>query len=89
MIPNENELRLCFDNDVDGSPDWVSPDRVVIYAVDNGQLIRSDIENNRSNVIAVLVDSIQFERVGSELQIAIDFEVGNVSDSYLFNTPAI
>ncbi|MCA9138712.1 MAG: hypothetical protein KDB00_18200 [Planctomycetales bacterium] len=87
MIPTAEELRLCFDNDDDLSADWTSPDRVIIYYVDDGQLIRSDVENGRSNIIAHLVDSINFEVIGNELRITTQFELGDVSETYVFNTP--
>lgn len=87
MIPTADELRLCFDSDNDASADWVSPDRVIIYFESDGQLIRSDIENGRTNVVANLVDEVNFEVIGSELRITIDFELGNVAESYVFNTP--
>lgn len=87
MVPTADELRLCFDAGVDASADWVSPDRVVIYYVSDGQLIRSDVENGRTNVVAHLVDSINFEVIGNELQITLSFRLGGAEETYVFNTP--
>lgn len=86
QIPNEGELRLCFDSDANGSADWAAPDRVITYDVDDGQLIRSDLEMNQTIVIANLVDSVAFSIIGSEMRIEIDFELGNLQRSYIFNT---
>lgn len=87
MIPTADELRLCFDQGDNGSADWISPDRVIIYYELDGQLIRSDIENARTNVVAQLVDSINFEVIGNELRITIVYALGDVTDTYVFNTP--
>ena len=87
MVPTADELRLCFDANEDASADWVSPDRVITYYELDGQLIRYDIENDRSNVISHLVDSINFEVIGNELRITTEFELGDVSETYVFNTP--
>jgi len=89
MVPSAGELRLCFDADVDGSADWVAPDRVIIYYESNGQLIRSDVQNGRTNVVAHLVDGINFEVIGNELRITLDLNLGKVSETYVFNTPKI
>lgn len=86
QIPSDSELRLCFDSDANGSADWISPDRVITYSVDDGQLIRSDLEVNQTIVIAELVDAIEFSIVGNEIQIELDFELGNLQRSYIFNT---
>lgn len=87
MVPSADELRLCFDDDVDGSADWVSPDRVIIYFESDGQLIRSDIENDRTNVVATLLQSINFEIIGDELRITIEMELGDALETFVFNTP--
>ncbi len=89
MIPSADELRLCFDAGIDGSADWVSPDRVIIYSATDGQLIRSDLENGRTNVVANLVDAVNFEVTGNELRITLDFRLGGVTETYVFNTPDI
>ena len=89
MVPSADELRLCFDEDDNATADWVSPDRVIIYYETDGHLIRSDIESNRTNVIAHLVESVNFEVIGNELRITIEFTLGDVSETYVFNTPNI
>lgn len=89
MVPTADELRLCYDDDDDASADWISPDRVIIYYELDGQLVRADIESNRVNVIAHLVESVNFEVIGSELRISIAFQLGQVSETYVFNTPRI
>lgn len=89
MIPSADELRLCFDEDDDSTADWIAPDRVIIYYELEGRLIRSDVASNRTNVIAHLVDSINFEVIGNELRITTVFQLGDVSETYVFNTPNI
>ncbi|WP_372897093.1 hypothetical protein [Stieleria sp.] len=89
MIPTADELRLCFDSDLDGSADWISPDRVILYFESDGQLIRSDLENGRTNVVAQLVDSVNFEVIGNELRITLAFQLGAITETYVFNTPNI
>ncbi|PAY15409.1 hypothetical protein CKO51_32010 [Rhodopirellula sp. SM50] len=89
MIPTADELRLCFDSDLDGSADWISPDRVILYFESDGQLIRSDLENGRTNVVAQLVDSVNFEVIGNELRITLAFRLGAITETYVFNTPNI
>lgn len=89
MVPTADELRLCFDDDVDGSADWVSPDRVIIYFESDGRLIRSDVEADRTNVVAELVQSANFEVIGNEIRITLEIELGDVAETYVFNTPNI
>lgn len=87
LVPTADELRLCFDQDDDGSADWVSPDRVIIYYELDGRLIRFDVENSQTNVVAQLVDSVNFEVIGNELRITLEFEIGGVNETFVFNTP--
>ena len=89
MIPTHDELRLCFDSGTNRSADWTSPDRVVIYSLDEGQLLRTDVENSRSNVIAHHVDEVNFEVIGSEIRIELTFELCDVVETYVFNTPDV
>ena len=86
IIPTADEMRLCFDADVNGTADWVSPDRVIIYFESDGQLIRSDLENGRTNVVAQLVDNANFEFIGNELRITLDFQLGSATETYVFNS---
>ena len=87
MVPSADELRLCFDASRNATADWVSPDRVVIYIESDGQLLRSDLLRSKTNVIAHHVESVEFEVIGNELRIEIEFDFAGVSESYTFNTP--
>jgi len=95
QIPNAGELRLCYDSDVDGTADWIAPDRVITYTLDEGQLIRSDQISGNEIIVADLIDEINFSvtggsffpTTGSEIRIEIEFALGDVEKSYIFNTP--
>lgn len=86
MIPSTNELRLCFDANQDASADWVAPDRVVTYTVDQGNLIRSDQLSGTSFTVARHIDSVEFIANSGQIDIIIDFEFGGFSESYAFAT---
>lgn len=89
MIPNANELRLCFDADQDATADWVAPDRVIIYSLDGDQLIRTDQVSGNTYTVARLVDDIEFTIGVGEINIAIDFQAGDFTESYVFATSDI
>ncbi|MEO1525347.1 MAG: hypothetical protein AAFX06_07915 [Planctomycetota bacterium] len=89
MIPMSDELRLCYDSGTNGVADWTSPDRVIIYTVDDGHLIRTDVENARDNLIAHSITGINFEVLGGEIRMTLTFELGDLVETYTFNTPDI
>ncbi len=89
QVPSADELHLCFDADVNRTADWASPDRVVVYDVQDNQLIRSDAENSRATVISHLVESFECEIIGTEIRMTVTFELGRVEESFVFNTPMI
>lgn len=89
QVPTSDELHLCFDADVNQTADWASPDRVIVYDVQDNQLIRSDAENSRAIVISHLVESFECEIVGTEIRMTVTFQLGNIQESYVFNTPMI
>ncbi|MEL6105935.1 MAG: hypothetical protein AAFU85_07860 [Planctomycetota bacterium] len=89
MIPANDELRLCFDSGTNRTADWTAPDRVIIYSLDEGQLLRTDVENTRGNIIAHHVSELNFEVVGAEIRITLTFELLDVTETYVFNTPDV
>ncbi len=62
---------------------------MIIYSVDGGQLIRSDLENARTNVIAHHVGSVRFEVIGNEMRMTVEFVYAGSSETYVFNTPKV
>ncbi|QDT13320.1 prepilin-type N-terminal cleavage/methylation domain-containing protein [Stieleria marina] len=89
MIPNSQELRLCFDADQNATADWVAPDRVIIYSLWDGQLIRSDATTGNTYTVARWVNDIDFNVGVNEIIITIDFEAGNFTETYTFATSDI
>jgi type II secretory pathway pseudopilin PulG len=86
LIPNVNELRLCFDADQDASPDWIAPDRVITYWLQGDQLVRFDAVSGNSYTVARYVDDVQFVVVGNEINVSIFFELGRFRETYSFVT---
>ncbi|TWU08185.1 hypothetical protein Pla52n_07670 [Stieleria varia] len=85
-IASADELQLCFDGDGDAHPDWLGPDRVITYSLVDDQLIRTDSTTATSFVVAQHVESVNFEPMAGEIEIQIDFALGDFSDTYLFVT---
>ena len=86
LIPNVNELRLCFDADQDATADWVAPDRVVIFTLDSGNLLRTDLLTKNEYVVARHVDDVEFVAASGQIEITIDFQFGGFSETYTFAT---
>lgn len=84
LIPNEQEMRLCFDADDDASADWVAPDRVIVYYLDGTNLVRDDLLSGNTYTVARHVSDVQFSADGTEITIALDMEFGGVVESYTF-----
>lgn len=89
MIPNVNELRLCFDANQDASADWVAPDRVVIFTLVGSNLVRSDQLTGNEYVVARHVDQVEFTAAAGQIDITIDFTFGGFSETYVFATSDI
>lgn len=89
LIPSADELRLCYDSGQDASADWVAPDRVVIYTLDEDRLIRTDQLTGNTFTVARHVDAINFDAGGGEIEIQLDFEFGDFADTYVFVTADI
>lgn len=86
MIPSNDELRLCFDHELDASADWADPDRVVTYTLVAGRLLRTDAETGVTVTVANNVTGIQYAVDGNEIDISIDFQIGGFSETYTFVT---
>jgi type II secretory pathway component PulJ len=86
LIPTTDELRLCFDRDLDASADWAEPDRVITYSVDGDQLLRSDGVSGTTITIAHNISDVQFAINGNDINIVIEFQVGGLTETYTFIT---
>lgn len=86
LIPTPTELRLCFDHDKDASADWADPDRVITYTLVGDRLRRHDAQTGVTVNIAHNIDDIEYVINGNELQIVIDFQIGNFTETYTFVT---
>ena len=86
MIPSSDELRLCYDADQDATADWIPPDRVIIYSLDSGRLVRSDAVSGTDYTVARFVDDVEFTVSGGDLEISIDFSFGDFDETYSFTT---
>jgi hypothetical protein len=86
MIPNLDELRLCFDSSQDASADWIAPDRVITYTLQGDRLIRSDAVSGNTFTVARYVDDVQFVVAGGEITITIAFDLAGFSETYSFVT---
>jgi type II secretory pathway pseudopilin PulG len=86
MIPTSNELRLCYDHDLDASADWVDPDWVVTYTFVDDRILRSDAVTGVTVTVAHNVSDIQFSIDGNDINIEIEFQVGGFTETYTFVT---
>lgn len=87
LRPQGDYLMLCFD----GSPvnqiaDWNSPDTVVEYTLENGQLLRSD---NQSDTVLVVADGVMEFTVTEHsdgLTLELTLERQDLSRTYTWRT---
>ena len=86
MIPNKQELRLCFDADRDVSADWIPPDRVITYTLQGTNLVRTDQLSGNTFTVARHVEDIKFKHGGNKIKVEIDFELADAFRSYTFVT---
>lgn len=56
LCPQSGRLMLCFDGaPTNQTADWLAPDVVVEYSVENGQLLRTD---NATNAVLVVAEGV-------------------------------
>jgi hypothetical protein len=79
------QLRLCFDGSPpNGAADWAAPDRVVLYEVRDGQLVRDD---QQTGAVFVAADNAgEFQVVEQSGGVRIELTVNNrdMSRNYTF-----
>ena len=64
----------------------IPPDRVIIYSLDSGRLVRSDAVSGTDYTVARFVDDVEFTVAGGDLEISIDFSFGDFDETYSFTT---
>ena len=82
--PSNAQLWLCFDG---GSPpngvaDWGPPDTVIVYSVENNQLIRWDQKADTIHTVARAVESMAVQDLGDRVQIQITFSYRDITQTY-------
>jgi type II secretory pathway component PulJ len=83
MIVGGSQLRLCFDGGgLNGVADWVSPDTVIRYYVEDGKLIRWNETADTLFYVASNVESLVPSELGSEVRIDLTFTFRDVSQVY-------
>ncbi len=79
----DGELQLCFDGAPEnGAAEWSSPDTLVTYTIDGGQLHRVDHEVKQSIVVAANVKSVIVKPDGIMLHLEMVFERRGISQTY-------
>jgi hypothetical protein len=73
LLVGSDELWICFDGGTspDGLPDWGPPDTVITYAVQSGDLVRSNQQQGTSSVVARHVDAWVLTDQGPAIQIQL------------------
>ncbi len=83
LVVGGSELRLCFDGaPFNGSADWASPDTVIVYEVQNGQLLRSNLLTGSQFVVADLVSDLQVSNLMDGVRIEITFSLRDSSKTF-------
>ena len=83
LVTSDARLLLCFD----GKPmneiaDWAAPDRVIVYEVQAGQLIRTNQQSGTAFVVADEVSGFSVTQLVSGLRIELTVARGNFTRTY-------
>ena len=83
LVTVDARLLLCYDGDpLNEIADWAAPDRVMVYEVQGGQLIRTDQQSGAAFVVANNVSDFTVTQLASGLRIELTFERGNFTRTY-------
>jgi len=78
-----SELWLCYDGEpVNGLPDWVAPDTVIVYDVQADNLVRSDQQAATSYVVADHVSQMQVTEQVEGVHVDLTFAYRDVTRTY-------
>ncbi len=86
LEPEGSELRLCFDGENFGFPDWGGADTVIWYYVENNKLIRWNENTDAVFYVASNVENMTVSNLGSGVQIDLTFTFRDVSQTYTLIT---
>ena len=79
----DDRLLLCFDAEpLNEIADWAAPDRVIVYEVQNGQLIRTDQQSGTSFVVVDNVSNFGVTQLVSGVRIELTIERGKFNRTY-------
>lgn len=82
-IVDGSELQLCFDGaPVNGTADWAAPDTVIVYEVQDNQLIRSNSSRGTTITIADDIQEMNLSKQGDQLTIELTFSFRDVRRTY-------
>jgi prepilin-type N-terminal cleavage/methylation domain-containing protein len=85
LVVGGNQLRLCFDGaPTNGEADWTAPDNVVVYELDNGQLVRTEQGTSGVFVAADGVEQFLVTDEGSGVRIELSLSRRGASRTYTF-----
>jgi type II secretory pathway component PulJ len=88
ILVNNNQLRLCFDGGAfNGSADWTSPDRVIVYAVAEGRLMRQDLSDGSAFTIARNVANFSLVADGTRQQVNLELNHRGTVRTVSWNVP--
>jgi type II secretory pathway component PulJ len=84
MQPTSSQLWLCFDGGAvpNGIADWGSPDTIIVYEINAGNLIRWDQTSNVTITVAKHVSSLSLQELGDRVQITLTFSYRNITRTY-------
>lgn len=84
LQPGGTQLWLCYDggSTPNGLPDWAAPDRVVVYEVQSGKLVRWDQANGTTFVVARYVEDFRLENLGDCVRITLSFRFRTVARTF-------
>ena len=86
QLVSDQELRLCFDSDDDGSVNWVGSDRIITYWIDGEQLIRSDSVSGADFIACHNISELEFSLGSGHLHIDIEITFGERVEHFHFDT---
>ena len=88
LLVGTSELRLCFDGGSlpNGVADWASPDTVIVYEVDDDNLIRTNLQTDTVFTVAQFVTEMELTEQGTGVKIEITVEYDDEERSYTIIT---
>jgi type II secretory pathway component PulJ len=86
MAVGQTQLRLCFDGGADpnGVADWGTPDTVISYSVQSGELLRTNETTGTSATVARHVENVKVSDQGNSMSVEITFNYQDIRRKYIF-----